>query len=146
MKEQVIDLNQLIKKYKTRIESLQREIDETKNKMTIAYNALKLLEQEGLRIEKDLFEMPVYIIKESLSEKYKNYGMRDAIKDILKEHPGKFLSGEEIYDDLIKNGFKSKSKNIKRDVYIQLYRMEKDGKIISKKEEGRKKYTLKEIE
>lgn len=146
MNEQVLDLNQLIKKYKIHIENLQKEIEETKNKMSIAYNALKLLEQEGVRAEKDFFEIPTPIIKESLSEKYKNYSMRNAIKDILESHSGKFLSAEEIFEDLLKNGYKSKSKNVKRDVYIQLYRMGRDGKLISKKEEGRKKYILKEIE
>ena len=49
---------------------------------------------------------------------------------------------EIIHTELVKNGFKSKSENLKRDIYSRLYRLEKDGVLISKKEGGVKKYSL----
>jgi hypothetical protein len=44
---------------------------------------------------------------------------------------------------MIKNGFESESSDMKRDVYITMYRLEKSGKVITKKYEKRKKYMIK---
>ncbi len=68
--------------------------------------------------------------------------MNGAILDILS-NSDKYLSGQQIYDELIKNGFESASSDIKRDVYITIYRLEKSGKVITRKHDNRKKYMIK---
>lgn len=143
MREQAADLNLLIKKYKSILENLERQINETKEKMNVAYGALKLLEQEKLlQPTKSLSDADTSgLITESLSEKYKGMGLNKAILDILL-NSDKYLDGHDIYDELIKNGFTSSSSNIKRDVYIALYRLNKENKINSKKYGNRKKYNM----
>ncbi len=138
MKEQITDLNQLIKKYKSTIESLQEQINETTEKMNVAYRALQLLQQEG--VSQSVLPLSV---PESISEKYKNISMNKAIFDVLS-NAEKYLNGQEIYDELIKNGFKSGSSNIKRDVYIALYKLLNENKLVSRKHENRKKYMIKQ--
>ena len=143
MKDQTNVLNELIKKYKKSIENLEKQINETKNKMLIASNALKLLSQEGLfEPTPDIPSIDVSAISASISDKYKNVSLNKSIIDVLN-NSNKYLDGQEIYDELIKNGFQSKSSNIKRDVYVGLYRLNRDKKIISKQVEGKKKYIMK---
>lgn len=144
MIEQISNLNQLLKKYKSDIENLEKKIKEKKEKMKVVYGALELLEQEGaLQSTQSISAIDSSIfITESLSEKYKGLSSNKAILDILSNSE-KYLDGNEVFDELRKNGFSSGSSDIKRDVYIGLYRLEKTKKIISKKVENRKKYMIK---
>jgi repressor of nif and glnA expression len=107
--------------------------------MNIVYQALKLIQQEGVTQSAFSFSSKT----ESISEKYKGFSMNRAILDILS-NSDKYLSGKQIYDEMIKNGFESASGDIKRDVYISMYRPEKDGKVITRKHENRKKYMIKQ--
>jgi len=136
MEEQISGLNQLLKKYKTEIGNLEKQVKEKKEKMNVVYEALSLLQQEGV------MRLPMSSKTESVSEKYKGLSLNKAILSMLSDSNG-YLSGHEIYNDLIKNGFESGSGNIKRDVYINLYRLEKDHKVIAKKQNNRKIYLLK---
>lgn len=145
MEEQITALNQLMKKYKLIIENLERQVGETKEKMKVVYEALKLLEQESVS-EKSILSEPSVKAKfrtESLSEKYKDMGLNKAIIDIVS-NSAKYLSGKEIYDELMKNGFTSGSSNIKRDVYIALYRLKKEDTVIAKQYDKHKKYMIKQ--
>ncbi len=136
---QISDLNQLLKKYKSEIENLDKRIKEKKEKMNVVYEAIKLLQQEGGMQA----TLPSLSCKaESISEKYKGLSMNGAILDILS-NSDKYLSGQQIYDEMVKNGFESLSSDIKRDVYITMYRFKKEGKVISKRHENRKKYMIK---
>ncbi len=139
MKEQVSDLNQFLMKYKAEIENLEKQVKEKKEKLKVIYEALDLLQQEGVTN----LSMPSKT--ESISEKYKGLSLNKAILSILSDSNG-YLSGHEIYSDLIKNGFESGSGDIKRDVHINLYRLEKDHKVIAKKQDNRKIYMLKHPE
>lgn len=78
---------------------------------------------------------------ESISEKYKGVSINKAIFCVL-DNSDKYLSAQEIYEEMIKNGFESASSDIKRDVYINMYRLEKQGRVIIKKHENRKKYMI----
>ncbi|MBO1223083.1 MAG: hypothetical protein JYX80_01525 [Candidatus Scalindua sediminis] len=134
---QISGLNQLLKKYKSEIENLDKQIKEKKEKLNIVYEAIQLLQQEG--VIQSAFSLSSKT--ESLSEKYKGFSMNRAILDILS-NSDKYLSGQQIYDEMIKNGFESASSDIKRDVYITIYRMEKHGKVITRRYENRKKYMI----
>ncbi|MHA2039957.1 MAG: hypothetical protein ACW98X_26395 [Promethearchaeota archaeon] len=139
MGDQIIDLNNLIKRYKNELEQLERKRDALERKMDVAYQALQLLKDEGAT-DQDLFQPETKIIPESLSEKYKNMSMRKAISDILKSHEDEYLTGKQIYNELTKHGFQSKSKNLQRDVYVQLYRLQKENQIIEDTEGTYKRY------
>lgn len=141
MESQILSLNQLLKKYKSDVEKLEKELEEKKEHIKIAYGALELLRQEGLSQTTQVDSSEV--IKESFSEKYKGMSANKSLLDILS-HSEKYLDGNEILGELMKNGFSSSSSDIKRDVYIYLYRLEKSGKIISKKIENRKKYMIRQ--
>ena len=140
MKEQISGLNQLLKKYKSEIENLEKQVKEKKEKMHVVYDAIKLLQQEGGMQS----TLPLLSLKaESISEKYKGVSKNKAILDILS-NSGSYLSGQQIYDEMVKNGFESASSDLKRDVYITIYRLEKNGKVITRKHENRKKYMVKQ--
>jgi hypothetical protein len=135
---QISDLNQLLKKYKVEIENLEKQVKGKKEKMNVIYEAIQLLQQEGSMQA----TLPSLSCKaESISEKYKGVSINNAIFDVLS-NSGSYLSGQEIYDEIIKNGFESTSSDIKRDVYITIYRLEKSGKVETKKHENRKKYMI----
>jgi hypothetical protein len=139
MQDQKSDLEAVIQKYQHIIDTLGKQVEDAKNNIRIAQAALQLLQQESIIGQSKLFEIP----PSKVSDKYSGSTMRNAIMDILKYHPEESLTGQEIYDELIKNGFHSRSKNIRRDVYIALNRFKKADEIICIKEGGRNKYTLK---
>ncbi len=136
---QISGLNQLLKKYKSEIENLDKRIKEKKERLNIVYEAIQLLHQEGVTQS----SLSLSSKTESITEKYKGFSMNNAILDILS-HSDKYLSGQQIYDEMVKNGFDSLSSNIKRDVYITMYRLKKEGKVITKRHENRKKYMIKQ--
>ncbi|MCP4255711.1 MAG: hypothetical protein GY775_20365 [Candidatus Scalindua sp.] len=139
MNKQISDLNQLLRKYRSEIENLEKQINEKKQKVNVVYEALKLLQQEGL-VE---YTRKTPFKAESISEKYKGLGINKAILEVLSISAEPYLSAQEVYDEMIKNGFESASSDIKRDVYISLYRLEKNHKLNTWKQENRKKYMIK---
>lgn len=139
MEKEASALNELIKKYKTEMENCEKRLEELKRKMNVAYEAMKLLEQESAIKPSESSPQKTFA-PVSLSEKYKGVSMTKAIMDILVNTPH-WLDGHRIADELLKNGFTSASSNIQRDVYIALYRMEKEKKIFSKTKDGRKHYS-----
>lgn len=131
------DLDLLAKQYSNLIQSLEKQLEETKRKFGMISEVIELLRKEGIYGQDKLFQVPPV-----LSDRYREMSMGEAIKDILKSDQYKWASVEVIHAELVKNGFKSKSENLKRDIYSRLYRLEKDGVLISKKEGGVKKYSL----
>lgn len=137
--QEMDDLNILAKRYREQVDSLQVQLDETIRKLTVVSEAIELLKKEGVFDQEKLFQTPTLI-----SEKYKDKSMSESIEDVLRSiHPEK-IAANFIHSELVKNGFSSDSKNLKRDVYTRLNRMEKGGKILStKKGKGKvKKYFL----
>jgi len=122
------DLNLLVKKFQERIESLQGELEGAKKNLTVVLEAIELLKREGVFGQQRLFKAP-----DMISDRFKDISMTQAIEDILRDKQPDKLSADEIYSDLIGNGFKSDSQNLKRDVYSRLNRMKNSGKIISTK-------------
>jgi Fe2+ or Zn2+ uptake regulation protein len=137
---QITSLNQLLKKYKSEIENLEKEITVRKKRLNTVYEAIQLLQQEG-GVQSALPSLSLKTESISVSEKYKGEKLNSAIFDVLS-NSGKYLSGQEIYDEIIKNGFESASGDIRRDVYITMYRLVKSGKVKTKKHENRKKYMI----
>ncbi|HMK76435.1 MAG TPA: hypothetical protein VK568_09690 [Thermodesulfobacteriota bacterium] len=131
------DLELLAKQYGNLIQSLEKQLDEAKRKFAMVSEVIELLKKEGLYGQNKLFDVPTV-----LSDRYGEMSMWEAIQDILKSEHYKWASAEVIHAELLKNGFKSKSENLKRDIYSRLYRLEKDGALISRKESGVKKYSL----
>ncbi len=140
---QITGLNQLLMKYKSEIENLETQIKKKKESLNIVYEALKLLQQEG-SVQSTLPSLSIKAESISISEKYKGKKLNDAIFDVL-DNSGSYLSGQEIYAEIIKNGFESASGDIKRDVYISLFRLAKNHKLITKVIENRKKYMVKQV-
>jgi len=139
MEGHVSDLNLLLKKYRAQVESLQEQLSEASKNLNVVSEAIELLKREGGFGQQRLFETP-----NPISDRYKDMSMTGAIEDILRQNKPHKLSAEEIYSELVKNGFKSDSKDLKRDLYVRLYKMNKGGKIVTtKKVKGKlKKYFL----
>ncbi len=136
MNEQMNEINQLLKRYRLEIEILEKQLKAKKEKINTLYETIKILEEEKI-IQPSLSQSA----SESISDKYKDISMNKAIIDLLSDSD-KFLDGNEVFNELMKNGFVSASSNIKRDVFIALYRLDKKNMITSKKMENRKKYIV----
>jgi aspartate/glutamate racemase len=141
MKEHSIDLDMLAKKYQERITSLENELNEEKRKLNLVSEAITLLRREGIYEQEKLFENPTVS-----SDRYKDMSMKEAIEDILRSYQPEKLPVDLIYSDLVTNGFKSESKNLRRDLYSRLSRLEDDGILDSIKRGRVKKYFLPKTE
>jgi hypothetical protein len=138
MKEHSIDLDMLAKKYQERITSLENELNEEKRKLNLVLDAITLLRKEGIFEQEKLFEPPAI-----LSDRYKGMEWREAIEEVLKSNQPEKLSVDIIYSELVKNGFNSESKNLRRDLYTHLFRLGEKGILNSaRKKGGVKKYFL----
>lgn len=141
MEEHNGDLTILAKKYKDQVLALESQLAEAKRRLAVVTEAVELLTKEGIFEQTGLFP-----ISAQISEKYKDMSMSQAIEVILESIPHHKASAKIILLELQKNGFRSSSKNFKRDVYTRLFRLEEKGKLISKKEKGIKIYSLKSKE
>ena len=141
---QETDLSILARKYQEQIDTLEGKLNEEKRKLALVSQMIELLRNEGISYEQEkLFETsPV------LSHRYKGMTMTKAIYDILKSHEHEKLSANDIYAELVKNDFSTKAKNLKRDVYTRLLRLETSERLVStKKKKGRpKRYFLPRME
>lgn len=134
MEEHVGDLAILEKRYAELVETLETQLQEARRKLTIVSNAIELLKKEGIFDQQKLIQVPTV-----LSERYKNMSMTKAVIDILKT---KTLSARDIYSELLKHGFESKSKKLLGDLQSSLSRLKGKGVIISKKQGNAYKYSL----
>lgn len=114
--EQPEELKLLLMKYMNELKELEMKTNNIKHKILITTEVLKLVKQEGILKQNELFASPSLPI----SRKYKNMTMRQAIMSVFKLHPGEYLSTEEVYTEVMRNGFRSKSKNVRRDLSIRL--------------------------
>lgn len=137
MEEHTGDLSILAKKYKDQVLALENQLAEAKRRLAVVTEAVELLMKEGIFEQGGLFP-----ISTPISEKYKDMSMSQAIEAILESTPLRKASARIILLELQKNGFKSASKNLKRDVYTRLFRLAQKGKLTSKKEKGIKIYSL----
>jgi len=131
------DLSVLAKKYRERVEGLEKELEEARKNLNVVTEVIELLKKERIYQQEKLFEVPPV-----LSDRYKDKTMTEAIEDILKTNQPEKLSVDVIHSELVKNGFKSKSQNVKRDLYTRLFRLEEKGKLDSTKKGGVKRYFL----
>lgn len=138
MKEQVADLGLLESRLQADIQELEHRLEEAKRKLDVVTEAIALLEKEGVLGQEALFPQAL------ISMKYKGMTMTAAIKDVLRSYRGKKMSAESILQELQRQGFSSNSKNLKRDVYTRLYRLQGRKVIGYRKEGGFNQYFLKE--
>ncbi len=138
MKEQVADLGLLESRLQEEIKALEHRLSEAKRKLNVITEAIGLLEKEGILGQENLFPQA------AISTKYQGWNMSEAIKDVLKSYQGKKMSAENILSELQRQGFTSNSKNLKRDVYTRLFRLQKRRILGLRKEGGLNKYFLKE--
>ena len=137
MEEHAGDLSVLSKKYKEQVQALESQLAEAKRRLSVVTEAVELLMKEGVFEQEGLFP-----ISSPISVKYNDMSMPQAIEAVLESTLLRKAPARIILSELEKNGFKSKSKNLKRDVYTRLFRLEHKGKLISKKEKGIKIYFL----
>lgn len=133
-------LEAIIKKSQVVIDTLMPQIEEARHNIEIAQQAMKLIEKEGTG-QQEALPLEVAPAIQVISDKYATMSMPEAFTDILLARD-EYLGAEEIIAELQKHGFKSKSKNLKRDVYTRLYRLADKGKLLSRKEGPIKKYSV----
>jgi hypothetical protein len=132
------NLDALINKYTAQLANMEAEVAEIRRKLDTVSMARDLLNKEGLSDNQtDLFVAAV----KQVSDRYAELNYTQAISDVLKDKPD--ITGADMYDELLKHGFRSTSKTKRSDVFVKLYRLEKAGKIVSTKhKKGAKTYKL----
>jgi hypothetical protein len=131
------DLKILAKKYADQVHILESQLAEAKRRLAVVTEAVDLLTKEGIFEQAGLFP-----ITTPISDKFKDMSMAEAIKVVLESAPLNKASAGTVLLELQRNGFKSASKNFKRDVYTRLFRLEQKKRLLSKKEKGIKIYYL----
>ena len=109
-----------------------QNIDE---KINAIHKVMNYLKHEGFLDQAELFEGTV-----KLSTKYTNMSKSEAVLDILNSDKEKEWQVKEILNLLQLHGFKTKSKNLMRDLYSHLYFMARRNKIKSVKTENGLRY------
>ncbi len=133
MNENLLSLCSIANKYKEQLEGL-------KNKYDLVLKLIELEKKEEVPRQLSMpFNSPV-----ALSDSSQDKSMTEIIEDILRVNPFAKLTVDEIYNEIIKTDFRSKSKtkDLKRDVYARLFRMEQRKLISSAKKGGIKRYSL----
>jgi len=132
----------LLKKYKERKEQLTAELEDLKSELQeidgklFAFNTtLDSLREEGLSREETATALA------EISERYADMQKNEAILDVLNSDPEKAWKAKEIVESLIKNGLKTESKNLLRDVYNELSRLvnAKDARVVIIKKRGKRR-------
>jgi hypothetical protein len=136
--DELVNLNNLAKKYQEEVTSLKGQMDEASRKLRVVLETIKLLKDENGDGQEELFQEPKVI-----SDKYKDMTLSGAIEDVLRSNKPEKLSATFIHSELVRYGYRSDSKNLQRDVYTRLNKMEGKEKISStKRGKGKKKYFL----
>lgn len=119
---------QITDKYRMDVRNIDEKIDAIR-KVT------NYLKHEGFLNQAELFEGMA-----KLSAKYANMSKSEAVLDILNSDKEKEWQVKEILNLLQLHGFKTKSKNLMRDLYSHLYFMARRNKIKSLKTENGLRY------
>lgn len=136
-----MEIQQLITLYNNKMEALEQELVEIKHKRDVLQEAFEMLKEEtisGINIS------PINNIAVR-SNKYSNMTWPQALLLALTDNVE--MTGEQLLKELFENGFQSKSKSTKSDMYGRLKTLEDNGKIIStKKGKQLKRYKIKKEE
>ena len=135
MSEFTAELNIRLRKYQEQAKLLEEQLAGVKKRQAVLLAALELEKEEGVLEQEGLFPPPT-------TDQYRGVSMTVVIKKILESEPSRGVTAEAILTELTKHGFQSSSKNLKRDVYTRLFRLEKKRQLVSKKIKGLKHYSL----
>jgi aspartate/glutamate racemase len=122
------------------ISQLEVKLAELRKMHQIAKDALMVIDGDARPEQPQPLETHTLI----KSDRYAGKGIKNAILDILRNHKDEKVIGRKIYEDLMAGGFFSESKDIRRDVYIQLNRLDKNEIILSTVQDNLKHYYLKD--
>jgi chromosome segregation ATPase len=117
------------------LEDLKLELQEIDGKLSAFNTTLNSLQDEGVPREEAAATLT------DISDKYTNVKKNEAILDVLNSDPEKVWKAKEVVDSLIKNGLKTESKNLLRDVYNELSRLAKakNPKVVTIKTRGKRR-------
>jgi hypothetical protein len=122
MENSLVQIKSLIKKYQERAETLKRELIEVEQKLNSFKDTYDALQNEN--------PIKTTIDAQPLSDQYSNMSKIEAVLHIMNSDIGRGWRPKDIVQRLLANGFQTKSKNFLRDIYSDLYKLSKDGKVI----------------
>lgn len=115
----------LTTRYKTKLSELEEEAKTIRTKLDTLIEVAKMAKEEGFTPKQE----ELYRTSSSVPVvgKYSKMSMTEAIIDILNIHPD--ILGNDIYQELLRNGFTTVSKHLKQDMYKRLGAMRVSDKI-----------------
>jgi len=136
-----MDIQQLITKYNDKIVLLEQELTDIKHKRDVLQEAFEMLNEEA--ISGGIIPSANNI--SAISNKYSNMTWPQALLLALTDKGE--MTGEQLLKELLENGFQSKSKSTKSDMYGRLKTLEDKEKIIStKRGKALKRYKIRQEE
>lgn len=118
------DIQALLSKYKEKENELEKKLADIKDKLAALTKVVKILDEEMVTT-KMTASLPLPI---ATNNKYVKMSMPDSILDLLSNHGE--LTGKEIKNELLRNGFKSASKTLQGDIYGRLNQLARASKIV----------------
>jgi hypothetical protein len=136
MSERMDDLEGLERRYKAEIADLESRLSESNHKLSVVIEAMALLKKESTFAQPQLFGESVPV-----GDRYSSMNLTAAVIDAIRT-AGTKVTADFVIKTVQANGFKSKSSNMKRDVYTRLLRLQKRGVLGYRKDGGLKKYFI----
>lgn len=116
-------------------------LTEIDNKLASINTVLDLLKEQHAQLDKN--QSPLFKIKQ-ISDRFSGLPFKKSVILLLKDEPGKTWTPKDIVESLLKEGFKSNSKNFRNTARTMLMHMRKKGEVTSIKTKRSHLYSYKE--
>ena len=140
MNDELTDLETQLQAERQQIVESLTAID---NKLSSINTVLDLLKEQ--HIQPDKKQIPLFNGKQ-ISNRFSGLPFKKSVILLLKDEPKKTWTPKDIFEGLLKEGFKSNSKNFKNTARTMLMHMRKKGEVKSIKAERSFLYSYKEKE
>lgn len=120
------ELSQLREKLQTRRQQLAERLNEVDNQLSSIETVLDLLKQQEHQGDKS--QLPLLNIN-PVSDRLSGLPFRKSVNIILKDNPSKWWKPKDIFNTLLKEGFKSNSKDFSNTARNMLMNMRKNGEV-----------------
>lgn len=121
-----IDLEKLKDGLQVERQQLAERLNEIDNKLASIETVLDLWKEQ--HTEPNKLQIPLLNINQT-SNNFKDLTFKKSVNIILKENPSKWWAPKDIFENLIRGGFQSNSKNFKNTARTMLMFMRKKGEV-----------------
>lgn len=138
-----IDLEKLKDGLQVERQQLAERLNEIDNKLASIETVLDLLKEQHTETNKS---QRLLLNINQISTNFKDLTFKKAVNAMLKENPSKWWAPKDIFENLIKGGFQSNSKDFKNTARTQLMFMRKKEEVRTTETKRGYLYAYKELD